>query len=163
MISVRETEGVLDALDKVMGKAIRAAGQRDIDEQQVAIARLADLATKLRAARDLSLYASDAHEIHREQAGVFAGHVAQEVCSTVRNHASEHGLDASDEPDARVLDLVREAVQEGHVRSIGRQVADLGGRNDWPLEETLELTRDAVREFAESEVAAIDRIVLCND
>jgi (2S)-methylsuccinyl-CoA dehydrogenase len=153
VISVRETEGVLDALDKVMGKAIRAARQRDIDEQQVAIARLADLATKLRAARDLSAYASGAEEIHREQAGVFAGHVAQEICSLVRNHASEHGLDASDEPDARVLDLVREAVREGHVRSIGRQVADLGGRNDWPLEETLELTRDAVREFADSEVA----------
>ncbi|MEE9278676.1 MAG: acyl-CoA dehydrogenase family protein [Myxococcota bacterium] len=152
MTVVSETEGVLDALDRVIEKAVSAAREREIDEQQVALARLADLATKLRAARDLVTYATDAGELYAEQAAVFTGHVAVETCNLVRHHAPEHGLDASDEPDSRVQDYAREALSEARLRSIGREVARRGGRNDCPLEELLELTRDAVREFAEAEV-----------
>ena len=152
MTPVRETEGVLDALDKVMATSIAAARGRDIDEQQVVVSRLADLATKLRAARDLVEYAAAAGALYRDQAAVFTAHVATEMCNLVRNHRQEHGLDASDEPDASVQDFAREALSEGRVRALGRQVAERGGANDCPLDELLELTRDAVREFADSEV-----------
>ncbi len=150
--SVRETEGVLDALDKVMAKAIAAARGRDIDEQQVVVSRLADMATKLRAARDLVEYAGDAGELYRDQAEVFTAQVVTEMCNLVRNHLDEHGLDVSDEPDASVQDFARKALSDERLRALGRQTAERGGANDCPLDELLELTRDAVREFADSEV-----------
>ena len=52
-IPPKETSAALDQLDQVLRKAASHASGRDIDDQQVAIARLADVATKLRAARDL--------------------------------------------------------------------------------------------------------------
>ena len=152
LISVRETQAVLDALDRLLEKSISSARRRDVDEQQVAVARLADLATKLRAARDLIGYVAGPGEAYREEATVFAGQVAEEMCNLARDYPSEHGLDASDAPDARVQDYVRAALSETRLRSIGSRVAEQGGSNDWPLEELLELTRDAVRQFAESEV-----------
>ena len=68
-----ETEAALDRLGGVIDVAIAHASVTGIDEQQVAVARLADLATKLRAARDLLAYARGADERIQEQAAVFAG------------------------------------------------------------------------------------------
>ncbi len=59
----KDTEAALDRLAPVLDKAIAHAAGRDIDEQQVAVARLADLATELRAARDLLAYATGAGEL----------------------------------------------------------------------------------------------------
>ena len=152
-IPPKDTTAALDHLDGVLGKAIRHASGRDIDEQQVAVARLADLATKLRAARDLVAYAEDAGPLYQEQAAVFTGGLAGEIGALVRDHGADHGLEAGDWPGEPVERFTRDAIAEERVRAIGRLVADQRGRNDSPLEETLELARSAAREFAEGEVA----------
>ena len=152
-LGIDRTRKVLAELQAPIARAIAAARTRDIDEQQVAVARLSDLATKLRAAQDLAAYADEAGELYREQAAVFAGSVASEVARLVRDSGSEHGLSAADLPGDEVAAFAREALAEERVRAIGRAVAAARGRNDCPLDETLVLTRDAARAFAETEVA----------
>ena len=152
-IPTKDTEAVLARLERVVGKAISHASGVDIDENQVAMARLADLETELRAACDLAAYSRDADQILREQAAVFAGRVAAGVSRLAREHPAEHGLDESDLAEAATEAFVRDALGEERVRSVGRHVADQRGRNDCPLEEIFELTREAVREFADREIA----------
>ncbi len=152
-IPPKETEAALDQLGAVLDKAIAHASGTDIDEQQVAVARLADVATKLRAARDLLSYARDAGEFHQEQAAVFAGGVAAEVAQLLRQHGPEHGLEPGDWPGEPIERFTRDASAEARVRALGRSVAEQRGRNDAPLDEMLELTRQAAREFAEKEIA----------
>jgi (2S)-methylsuccinyl-CoA dehydrogenase len=91
--------------------------------------------------------------IWAEQAAVFTGEVAAAIVALVRDHGPAHGLDDSDLPGAEIGSFVRDALREDRVRGIGRQVADTRGRNDCPLDEVLELTRDTVRDFADAEVA----------
>jgi len=152
-LGIDRTRKVLAELQAPLARAIAAARTRDIDEQQVAVARLSDVATKLRAAQDLAAYAEDAGELYREQAAVFAGSVASEIARLVRDFGPEHGLTPADLPGEEVAAFAREALAEERVRAIGRAVAAARGRNDCPLDETLVLTRDAARAFAETEVA----------
>jgi (2S)-methylsuccinyl-CoA dehydrogenase len=71
----------------------------------------------------------------------------------VREHGPEHGLEEKD-LGGEILGLfVPEALREDRVRAVGRRVAERRGRNDCPLGEVEELTRDAVREFADTEIA----------
>ncbi len=151
-IPVKHTEETLEALDALMQKAIAHARVREIDEQQVGVARIADLATRLRAARDLLEYAREAGELYQEQAGVFTAQVAADILQLIGVHGPEHGLEDADLPGSEPQSFVREALRDERLRSIGRQVAAQRGRNNCPLEEDYELTRDAVRTFAESEV-----------
>ncbi len=152
-IPADRTAGVLDALEAILKKAAAHASGRDIDVQQVAVARLADVATKLRAARDLLAYAREAGGIDREQAAVFSGSLVSEVGSMVRDRGPEHGLGPEDAPAAELEAFGREALAEARVCAIGRAVAEQRGRNDGPLDELLQLARDAAREFAEKEIA----------
>jgi len=152
-LGIDRTRKTLAELQAPLGRAIAAARTRDIDEQQVAVARLADVATRLRAAQDLAAWAESAGGIYREQAAVFAGQVVSDVSRLVRDHGPEHGLTAADLPSEESQAFAREALSEERVRAIGRAVAAQRGRNDCPLDETLVLTRDAARSFAESEVA----------
>ncbi len=151
-LSSDRTRKTLAELEAPLARAFAGARTRDIDEQQVAVARLADVATKLRAAQELATWAESAGEIYREQAAVFAGSVASDVARLVRDHGAEHGLSAGDLPSDETQDFAREALAEARVRAIGRAIAAQRGRNDCPLDETLVLTRDAARSFAESEV-----------
>jgi len=152
-LGIDRTRKTLSELAAPIARAIAGARTRDIDEQQVAVARLADVATKLRAAEDLASWAESAGELYREQAAVFAAAVASEVSRLVRDHGAEHGLSAADLPGEEAQAFAREGLAEERVRAIGRAVAAQRGRNDCPLDETLVLTRDAARSFAESEVA----------
>ncbi len=152
-IPLKSTEQALDALDALMQKLIAHARGREIDEQQVVVARIADLATRLRAARDLLDYARNTGAQYQEQSGVFAGQVAAEFSRVGDVHGEEHGR-AGQEPLApEVRSFMREALRDERLCSIGRQIAEQRGRNNCPLEEIYELTRDAVRTFAETEVA----------
>ncbi len=146
-------EKTLNRLDATLGAAIANARSRDIDEQQVAVERIADLGTKLRAARDLVEYARATEGSQSELATVFTGEVAAQVAALVRDHGLDHGLEPSDLAADEIGGFVREALREERIRGIGRAVADQRGRNDCPLEEVLELTRDAVRDFADQEIA----------
>jgi (2S)-methylsuccinyl-CoA dehydrogenase len=154
-ISPRVVEKALDQVAAIVTRAIRHAAGRDIDEQQVAVERIADLATKLRAARDLLAYAGVAGPPYHEPAVAFAGEVASRARDLVVDHGDEHGLAESDAPGPEVAAFVRDALREDRIRAIGRQTAAQRGRNDCPLEEVYELTRDAVREFAETEIQPV--------
>jgi (2S)-methylsuccinyl-CoA dehydrogenase len=152
-LPTKDTERALERLARPVARAIAHARGRDIDEQQVAVARLADLATKLRAAQDLLAHAQQHGGVYSEQAAVYAGHVAAAVSELARLHGPEHGLDESDLPSAEDDAFAREALREDRVRAIGREVARTRGQNHWPVDEVLELTRSTVREFAEAEIA----------
>ena len=162
-ILLKDTEDTLGVLGQVMEQAVAHARGRDIDEQQVAIARLADLATRLRAAHDLLEYSREAGAQYQEQAGIFAAELAGQIERLVREHGAEHGLRVSDLPGEGMSRFVQEGVSSERLRTIGRQVAERRGRNDAPIEEVYELTRDAVREFAESEIAAHAEHIHRND
>ncbi len=152
-LPLESVEKVFASLESVLSRAVAHARGREIDEQQVAVARLADAATGLRAARELADYAREAGPLVREQAAVFAGEVAAAFERLARDHGPEHGLEESDLPVDDLRRFVRAALREDRVRAIGRTTAERRGRNDAPLEELLALTRDAVRAFAESEIA----------
>ena len=144
-------EKALDQLDAVCAKAIEAAGRRDIDEQQAAIERLADVSTRLRAARDLLAYSREAREFCAEESAVFAATVASAVSKLAVEHGDEHGLEPDDLPADALSTFVRAALRDDRLRALGRAVAARGGRNDCPLDLVHELTRDAVREFVTKE------------
>jgi (2S)-methylsuccinyl-CoA dehydrogenase len=148
-----EVEKALGRVEVVLSRAIKHARTREIDAQQVAVERLADLATRLRAARDLLDYSREAGPSYREEATVFAGDVVARMARLVRENGPEHGIEEIELPADETVPFVREALREDRVRAIGRGVAERRGRNDGPLGEMEELTRDAVREFAEPEIA----------
>ena len=152
-LGIDRTRKILSELQAPLARAFAAARTRDIDLQQVAVARLSDVATKLRAAQELAAWAESAGDLYREQAAVFAGFVASEISRMVRDFGPEHGLSQADLPSEETQSFAREALAEERARAIGRAVAAQRGRNDCPLDETLVLTRDAARAFAESEVA----------
>ena len=152
-IGLKGTEQTLDALDALMQKIIAHARGREIDEQQVVVVRIADLATRLRAARDLLDYARNTGAQYQEQAGVFAGQVAAEFSRALDVHAEEHGLAGEEALAPEVRSFMRQALRDERLCSIGRQISEQRGRNNCPLEEIYELTRDAVRTFAETEIA----------
>jgi len=151
-IPQKTSERALERVERILGRALAHASGRDIDDQQVGVARLADLATRAQAARDLLARSAEAGESEREQAAVFAGQVAADAEQLVRDHGPEHGL--ADEPaDTALLAHVREALREDRVRALGLRAAERRGRNETPLDELLELTRASVREFGDSEIA----------
>ncbi|MFQ5698119.1 MAG: acyl-CoA dehydrogenase family protein [Myxococcota bacterium] len=152
-LSYETIESSLSQVDATLGRALEHARGREIDSQQVAVERIAYLATKLRAARDLLAYAAGAGQPWQEQAAIFSAQVASDARALVLDHAGEHALDATNLPGAETEGFIREALREDRIRAVGRETAERGGRNDGPLEEMYELTRDAVREFAETEVA----------
>ncbi len=152
-IPVKSTQRALDALDALMQKMIANARGREIDEQQVVVARIADLATRLRAAHDLLDYSCDAGAQYQEQAAVFAAQLAADLSRVMDVHAEAHGLTDEEPLGPEIQSFVREGLRDERLCSIGRQIAEQRGRNNCPLEEVYELTRDAVRTFAETEVA----------
>ena len=151
-IPLESTQAALDQLGLVLDQAIAFSAGRDIDSQQVAVARLADLATQLRAAQDLSAYASGAGAPFPEQAAVFAGGLASQIASLVSDHGPEHGLEDLTLPEELVR-FTRTALCVGRIAAIGRETAKTGGSNDGPVDEMLTLTREAAREFASNEIA----------
>ncbi len=63
----------------------------------------------------------------------------------------DDALDAAFPAETRAL--LRRAGHAAVFRAVGRRVAETRGRNDWPLDDLHDLVREAVREFAEKEVA----------
>ncbi|MCE2392581.1 MAG: acyl-CoA/acyl-ACP dehydrogenase [Proteobacteria bacterium] len=152
-ISTRDAAGALDAAARLLDRAVRNARGREIDDQQVAVARLADLATEHRSALDLLSYAEGAGEGHAPLAVSWAGQVVSRIGRLVDDHAADHGLTPEDALDRREREFARGACAEPRLREIGQGVARDRGRNESPLGETLEQVRASVREFADGEVA----------
>jgi (2S)-methylsuccinyl-CoA dehydrogenase len=151
-----DLERARDALlvaHELLQRAIARARGRDIDAQQAAVARLADAATAHRAALDLIEQAAPAGGIYAQQARVWAGFAVREVARLASEHAAEHGLGEQDALPPAALAFAADAQRDPRLCAIGEQVARSRGANDGPLDELLGQVREAVRGFADSEIA----------
>ncbi|MGH0028668.1 MAG: acyl-CoA dehydrogenase family protein [Myxococcota bacterium] len=145
---------VEQALDRA--REITGAGAA-IDDHQVLVEQVAYAATQARAARETVAALREAKGEGRatpvfEATGVAGvALLARDLCSRLEPHADELGLAA--DFDAALRAPARAAAHESVLREIGRHTCETRGREPWPLDELSEQVRDAVREFAESEVA----------
>ena len=157
---LRAAEELLErALDSA--RQITAGGSR-IDDHQVLTESVAYAATEGRAARELLELAAGAEAEHRSTP-MLATTAAAGVADLVRSlrgrlepHVETLGIgEAALEAafPAPLRALLRRAAHEAVFRAIGQQVAETRGHNATPLDEISEQVRDAVREFAEREVA----------
>jgi alkylation response protein AidB-like acyl-CoA dehydrogenase len=142
-------------------REITANGER-IDDHQVLADRVAYAATEARAARELVAYADEMKRERRADAQLetLAAASVADLALAIRNRIEpalgdlgldEAAIDAAFPASVRAL--LRRAANESVFRSIGRHVAETRGRNTMPLDEISEQVRDAVREFAEKEIA----------
>jgi (2S)-methylsuccinyl-CoA dehydrogenase len=147
------------ALDRAKTITKRGAA---IDDHQVLSERVAYAATEARAARELLDYAAGVQQEGRADAvllGTAAAGAADLVASLVaRLEPAIDDLGLGDEAiekafPAALRKTLRAASNEAVFRAIGREVAARRGRNETPLDETLEQVRSSVREFAEKEIA----------
>jgi (2S)-methylsuccinyl-CoA dehydrogenase len=169
-VGLDEAGRLVDVADTVVREALAVAKERTekgkrIDDEQVHAERLAYAATEVAAARELLVYARACAGVQPDpivtaMAGVFAGEVVQRLRSHAESHLDAFGfgearLDATlgaPEPKA----LVRAATADAVVRAIGRRVIEQRGVNHcWMDNEIAVMTRDSVRQFAESEIALI--------
>jgi len=168
---VAEVEKLVTATDAVVRAALdvtrqRTDGGKGIDDAQVHCERLAYAATEVAAAKELVAYAKAAAQhgqadvVVNEMAGVFAGEVAQRLRSNVEAHAEDFGLDEATLNQtlgsSAAKAAVRSFVSDARVRAIGRNVMQQRGANHtWLESEIAAMTRDSVRQFAETEVSPI--------
>src|SRR5690606_30475324 len=145
-------------LDRALARARELTRQgAAIDDHQVLSERIAYAATEARAARELVAYVERTKAEGRADAlleATAAAASADLVTSLVgRLAASADVLGIDDVLPADVRKRVRAAGDEAVFRALGRAVAERRGRNETPLDETLEQVRSSVREFAEKEIA----------
>ncbi len=156
-------EGAEGLLDRVLTRAREITeGGRGIDDHQVLVERVAYAATEARAARELLDFVADARSQGRGDAMLettAAAAVAELVCSLRDRLApavDDVGLgEAALEQafPAEIRAALRRVAHESVFRAIGRHAAETRGRDRLPLDDISEQVRDAVREFAEGEVA----------
>ncbi len=165
--SVDDARLLLGAAEDLVSRALEAARRitqngAGIDAHQVLVERVSYAATEARAARE-TLASLDAAKAEGqasesfERAGVAA--VAL-LCASLRDRLEpsvddlgfgEAGLAASFTPEVR--ERLRRASHQSVLCAVGRQTIGARGRAAWPLDELSQQVRDAVREFAEREVA----------
>lgn len=162
---------LLAAGETVLEAALEAArrttgGGKEIDEHQVHAERLAYAATELRAAREMVAHAAalrnggrpdDAAE---DQALAYTAEVVHKLRAQVEGAFDDFGIPEDlverELGSAATRALVRAGLAESRLRAIGRQVIAQRGADLTPLgDETLEMVRRSVREFARAEVAPI--------
>jgi (2S)-methylsuccinyl-CoA dehydrogenase len=158
---------LLDAADTLLAKSLGAArtitenGKR-IDDHQVLSERVAYAATEGRAARELVDYVASVQaegrcsEMLERTAVAGVGELVTRLRNRIEPAVEDLGIGdaAVDEAfPSEIRSLLRTATHETLFREIGRHAAETRGRNDTPLDDVLEQVREAVREFAEGEVA----------
>ncbi len=164
-------EQLVSTTNAVVCEALEIASQRTdggkgIDDEQVHCERLAYAATEVAAARDLLDYAKAAaaggqrDPVVEAMAGAFAAEVGQRVGGQIDAHLEEFGL-SSERLNAtlgtsELRKVGRTAASDAALRGIGRHVIEQRGANhSWIDSDIALMTRDSVRQFAESEVAPI--------
>ncbi len=169
-VDLSAVEKLVATSDDVVREGLEVAsrlteGGKGIDEHQVHCERLAYAATEVAAARDLLAYARSVPAGDRDpsvdaMAGVFAAEVAQRLASQIDAHIDDYGI--SDERlnatlgSSEVRSLVRCAKHDSVICAIGRQVMENRGANHaWIDGDIAAMTRDSVRQFAETEVAPL--------
>jgi (2S)-methylsuccinyl-CoA dehydrogenase len=147
--------------DKAVARATQLTGQgKQIDAHQVVVDRVAYAATEARAALELLRAAEGAREAGKPDALLenmaIAG--AADLYRASRDRLEpvaddlEIGADL-EAAQASARDALRRAGHESLVRKIGREIAETGGKTNWPLDPTVQEVRMAVRQFADKEVA----------
>ena len=153
-------EGLLErALERA--RALTGDGKQ-IDEHQVTTERVAYAATEGRAARALLEQVAGIAAEDRSDRGLELLAVAGVADLVARLRArideaqGELGLGEADLDAAFPASLraaLRRCGSEALLRALGAHQIERRGRNDLPLDETLEQIRESVREFGEEEVA----------
>ena len=167
--TLADAQTLLAAADSFLDAALARA--RDItkngaaiDDHQVLSERVAYAATEARAARELIAYAEGMQKRRprrraaaRATAAAGAAELVGEPASRGSRRRSTTSASATPRSSkafpAALRKQLRAASNEAVFRAIGRDVAAKRGRNETPLDETLEQVRASVREFAEKEVA----------
>jgi (2S)-methylsuccinyl-CoA dehydrogenase len=156
-----------DAAGGLVDRAVARArevteGGLRIDDHQVLAERVAYAATQARAARALvdAVAAAGgegrAPEIFQATCAAAVADLARDLKGRLEPSLDDLGLGEDALEDAFPADVRAQLRRCGHesvFRAIGRHVAETRGRNEWPLDELSEQVRDAVRDFAEREVA----------
>jgi (2S)-methylsuccinyl-CoA dehydrogenase len=165
--NLADARAAVAAAEALVSRAVARATEitakgEGIDDHQVLAERVTYAATEARAARALVEAVAEARGAGRgdELFEALAAASAAELATSVRDRISpainDLGLgDAALEEafPASVRSLLRTAAHESVLRAIGRHVAATRGRSTWPLDDTHEQVRDAVRDFANNEVA----------
>ena len=149
----------------VQSAALLTEGGRLIDEHQVHVERIAQLATEARAAEELVSYAETQaaagkpDPLAEDQALAFSAEVVSKTWLAVDLHpetfALDHGILAQLH-DAETAVGVRAGLSDAHIRSIGSRVIESRGAIRAELDDPVaNLTRDTARSFARTEVAPI--------
>jgi len=161
---------LLDALEATTREAVAKAaaltnGGRDIDAHQPHAERVAYLATEVEAAKSLAAYADGLREEGRadaqidDMALVFAGELAARATVQLDAHLDDFGLTAAflDKTLAApaVRAAVRTALRDDRITALGRHQLATRGVNNGHIDEIAGMARDAVRQFAATEVAPI--------
>jgi (2S)-methylsuccinyl-CoA dehydrogenase len=158
---------VLDAADQLVSRALEAARRitkqgAEIDAHQVLVERVTYAATQVRAAKETLAALDVARAEGRASDGFERSAVAAValLCASLRDRL-EPAIDdlglgegvfaATFTPEVQAR--LRRASHESVLRAVGRAAIAARGREPWPLDELSEQVRDAVREFAEREVA----------
>jgi len=152
-------------------REITDSGKR-IDDHQVLAERVAYAATEGRAAREVIEFADSTRAAGRSDESLERTWVAAvaDLTESLRNrlaHAiddlglGEAALDAAFPVETRAL--LRRAGNESSFRTIGKHVCETRGVNQTPLDDMSEQVRDAVREFADKEVAPKAEFIHRND
>ena len=166
-LSLDDAGALVDGAEALLSRALERAraltgNGKAIDEHQVTTERVAYAATEGRAARALL---AQARRIAAEGRGDRALELAAvagcaDLVASLRGRIAqaqdELGLEESDLDAAFPAALrarLRRAGSEALLRALGRHQIERRGRNDLPLDETLEQIRESVREFGEAEVA----------
>lgn len=161
---------LVDATGTVVREALEVASKRTergkgIDAEQPHCERLAYAATELEAARELLAYAricaaARPDPVVNAMAGLFAAEAAQKLAAQIDARPDAFGVAASrleatlGAPE--VKSIVRAASTDAVVEAIGKHViAQRGANHCWIESEIAQMTRDSVRQFAESEILPI--------
>ncbi len=167
-LDLEQVAQLVSTADGVVREALEVAGRRTeggkgIDDEQVHCERLAYAATEVAAARDLLAYAQSVPNSDRDpnvdaMAGLFAAEVTQRLAGQIEAHFDQFNVGTerlnATLGSASTKQLVRQGAGDALVCGIGRRVMEQRGLNhSWIDSEIALMTRDSVRQFAESEVA----------
>ncbi len=170
-VKIPDVAALVADIDEVVRAAVKSAsartgGGKDIDAWQVHSERVAYAATEVLAAKAMVEYAEamaaagvDAG-LATDQAAVFAGEIAAKITGQLVAAAADWDLPAGLFEKTLGCAATRERIglcaDENRVRAIGRAVAgQRGAHNAWLPEDDVVMIRDAVRGFAQKEVAPL--------
>ena len=163
MPSLAEAHLLRDAANHLVERAlerareITGAGKR-IDDHQVLTERVAYAATEARAASELvdAVEGAGATPDSEQTCAAAVAELTRSLVGRLEPSLEDLGLAEADLDRALPAETraaLRRAGSEAVFRAIGERVAQKGGRNDWPLDELHDQVRQAVRDFADKEVA----------